>query len=310
MSIEQRPVTKSDVIAIAGKWHDPSLVHINEDQIASLNLDLSAMHDGSMGRSAPDRDWREDAAFAFALNAINYQFWDLKPGHGFLRYEFEGLQGAVGMRHAFERAWRDPAGPFAKAKSGRALTLEDVVALFGDIPSPQSRVDILNEIFLPRAPGASNPVDALADEILMSARSKGQFDTTHAHRMAEVFPLSFADPVLKKAQLAISEIWLQGQERGEDYSCDLTAFADYQIPNVLRAMGVLSYSRSLGEKVDRHEEIKQDSSEERAIRGASILAIEKIASVHGIPVASIDHYIWTRRKEATTPFHLTFTTAY
>lgn len=310
MNIARVPVTKSDVIAVAWEWYDPSLVRINEDAISSLDLDLSGLHDGSMGRSALDRDWSADAAFAFALNAINYQFWDVKPESGFSRYAFEGLQGAVGMRHAFERAWRDSIGLFTKAKAGRPLTLEDIYTIFGDIPAPQGRVDILNEIFLPRGLNSNSPVYDLANEILNDAVSIQNFTTVHAHRMAEVFPLSFADHVLKKAQLAISEVWLQGKDRGFDYTCDLTAFADYQIPNVLRAMGVLDYSDALGKKIDRCEEIFEGSAEERAIRGASILAVEKIATIKGAPVASVDHYIWARRKEAKTPFHLTFTTAY
>ena len=66
----------------------------------------------------------------------------------------------------------------------------------------------------------------------------------------------------------------------------------------------------LAQAIDTFQPLDYDSHDERAIRAASLIAVEKIAEQAGVPVAAVDHYLWMRRKEASTPFHLTFTTAY
>ena len=307
----QWPQNKAGVLEVANQWYDASIARVNDEAIAGLALpDFKIGAEESMAAGSIDRSWGDDIALSLALNSINYQFWDLGAQGEFIRYEFEGIVGAMGMREAFERAWADPQSPLSQARLGRVLTIEDIAQVFGDIPAAQSRVDVLNEMLLPRGPGLDSPVDMMARELSEDALAKQKLETEQANRLAQVFPVSYGDQVLKKAQLAVSEVWVKGREHGLNYACDLTAFADYQIPNILRAMGVLEYSDDLAAKIDRYEEIPYESQEEKAIRGASLIAVEKIAAQAGVPVAAVDHYLWTRRKEAATPFHLTFTTAY
>ncbi len=299
------PQTKAEVIHVAQVWYDPHRVAIDDGAIERLDFGQVApglergMLEGTM-----DLAWAENVALSIALNSINYQFWDLDQQGRFVRYAFEGLQGAQGMCLAFERAWNDPASALTQARQGRPLTLADVQAVFGDIPSPQSRAAILNEV-LPSV--GLNPV---VEDLIGTLNAEGKVSTAMATRLANAFPLAYGDPVLKKAQLAISELWTKGLEAGLNVGCELTAFADYQIPNILRAMGVLVYAEDLAEQIAHYHPIAPESLDEQAIRGASILAVERIAQATGSNVAAVDHYLWTRRKEAQTPFHLTFTTAY
>ena len=300
------PNTKAGVMEIAQAWYDPSIARVDDEAIKSLDLGhIEVGAETGMAAGKLGMDWSENIGLSLALNSINYQFWDLGGQGEFLRYSFEGVVGAQGMRNAFERAWNDPESPMSQARRGVPLTGEAVRAMFGDIPSVDTRVAVLNEVLLPPK------LDQISKSLAAQYAASGEFTTQMAHQVAEAFPLAYGDQVLKKAQLAISEMWVKAVDAGDTGSkCDLTAFADYQIPNILRAMGVLKYSDDLAAKIDGYQEIPYESAEEKAIRAASLIAVEKLAVQAGVPVAAVDHYLWTRRKEATTPFHLTFTTAY
>ena len=299
------PTTKAGVLAIAHDWYDDERVAVDMNAIAALDLPaIPVGADATMAAGKLGMEWAESAQLSVALNSINYQFWDLGEQGQFIRYDHEGVVGALGMRQAFERAWADPDSPLSRARRGSPLTLEDIHAMFGDIPAAQSRVDVLNEVLCGQA------LPTLARDITQQMQDMGMVGTELAHRLAEAFPLAYGDLVLKKAQLAVSELWVKARDSGMAIESDLTAFADYQIPNILRAMGVLNYAPDLAHHIDSLRPLDYDSHDERAIRAASLLAVEHIAQATGTPVAAVDHYLWTRRKEATTPFHLTFTTAY
>lgn len=64
----------------------------------------------------------------------------------------------------------------------------------------------------------------------------------------------------KRAQILVGDVWgAYGKHRGRDhpygfYDIDqLTMFADYRIPQILRAKSVLIYSEELADKIDRKE---------------------------------------------------------
>lgn len=300
------PCDKAGVLEIAERWYDPARVAVNSQAIQALDLPtIQPGADEGMKAGKLGADWLEVVAHSIALNSINYQFWDLGPDGKFIRYAFEAVEGAMGMRLAFDRAWTNPASPLALARdSGIPLTVEDVKAMFGDIPAAQSRADILNEVLV------GGKLRQVSQDVSIRMTEGGKVDTQMGKHLADHFPEAYGDPVLKKAQLAISETWVQACERGAGIACELTAFADYQIPNILRAMGVLEYSPALAAAIDARAPLDYDGADERAIRAASLLAVERIAQVNGADVAAVDHYLWARRKEAKTPFHLTFTTAY
>jgi hypothetical protein len=299
------PSTKMEVMDIARGWYNPNIVRVDESVIEGLNLPkVETGADPGMAKGKMEINFHEVISLSIALNSINYQFWGLDEKGALLRYDFEGIVGAAGMRTAFERAWRDPDSALSLARQGRPLTEGDVRKIFGEIPNIASRVTVLNEVL------CGPKLDELTQSLTEEIGETSAVCVYMAKNIANAFPLAYGDQVLKKAQLALSEIWVFLESKAPGHDCELTAFADYQIPNVLRAMGVLKYSDELAQKIANHEGIPYGSVEERAIRGASLLAVEKIAERAGRPVAAVDHYLWMRRKEATDPFHLTFTTAY
>jgi len=87
--------------------------------------------------------------------------------------------------------------------------------------------------------------------------------------------------------------------------------ADYQVPRVLRALGVLEYCPSLADRINRHDLLEEGGPEELAIRAATIIACEAIAAHTGGTSADIDNLLWLSQDIAgDAPFHLTETRLY
>ncbi len=302
------PRDKLGVMAVAEQWYDPSRVAIDLTAIQALPAGfVSPPPVGSTNLETATGAFQDAAIYALVLNATNHRFWSLDESGQFELYRHNGHEGALAMTTAFEQAWNQPDGALQRALQDNVpLELSDIRDLWGNIPGPEERLAILNEVLLsPQLAAFGERATAVAE-----GREPGGFDTGFAADLADAFPLTFGDPVLKKAQLATSAVWRGAVGRGLPVGCDLTAFADYEIPNVLRSLGVLTYDPDLAARIDRHEILLQGGPDENALRAASILAIESLAQAQGVSVADVDYAIWLRRNEPTTPFHLTLTTAY
>jgi len=99
---------------------------------------------------------------------------------------------------------------------------------------------------------------------------------------------------------------------------DLTAFADYKLPQVLRHVGVLDYSQGLAEKVDRLIYLDPGSGEEVEIRANTIWAVELIRREmlrlgKGVTASEIDWLLWNLGQHdrfRAKPYHRTVTLFY
>jgi hypothetical protein len=94
----------------------------------------------------------------------------------------------------------------------------------------------------------------------------------------------------------------------------LTAYADYKLPQVLRAFGILEYEKSLADRIDDLIEIPHDSAEEIEIRSATIWAIELLQQKIGrLTAGEIDNTIWLmsqNMQDESGPYHRTRTIFY
>ncbi len=125
----------------------------------------------------------------------------------------------------------------------------------------------------------------------------------------------------KKAQLFISDVFqtFKGEGIGHFHNIhDLTALADYRIPQVLRDLGILKYSEELAEKIGRGVLIPKGSQEEIELRASMIWAVQLIyTSVKEreqrlLPIGVNDH-LWLLRRQKFSGdevHHKTITTAY
>ncbi len=81
----------------------------------------------------------------------------------------------------------------------------------------------------------------------------------------------------KRAQILVTDLWgsFGGKQWGRFGNLEaLTAFADYKLPQILRAWDILKYAPPLARKVDSQIELASGSTEEVEIRAATLWAVE------------------------------------
>lgn len=116
----------------------------------------------------------------------------------------------------------------------------------------------------------------------------------------------------KLAQLLTSDI-LHIRELKENITIDyshLVGCADYKIPQVMRALKILEYSKDLEEIIDNKKEIEVNSEYEVEIRAAMIVVIDIIKKKleNKICAMDINDYIWGQARIKginLKPYHLT-----
>jgi len=125
----------------------------------------------------------------------------------------------------------------------------------------------------------------------------------------------------KRAQLFVADLHgaLAGKGLGSFRDVkELTAFADYKLPQVLRHVGVFEYSPDLAEKVDRMLHLDPGSEEEVEIRSNTIWAVELIRQEmtrleKEVRASEIDWLLWNLGQDdrfRAKPYHRTVTTYY
>jgi hypothetical protein len=313
------PEKSNPVLTIARTDYNPAIVEIDHSAIAQLP---PAGELKGMGVTLPQGSiclGLEGIPFFIALNALNFQFWD-KTLEEFVRYRHAGQEGAIAMRAAFQMCWEmaamraDTAGrelddvPFITRELIDLFGREGLSGRFGNIPEIGKRTRILMEVL-----GDGTHLLNVASTLHEALVTRQQLTWVHAKLLAQSFPVAYGDDYLKKAQLAC--MFISGQwnafNPGRPCKLDVTAAADYQLPKILRAMGILKYSPWLESTVDEQRPVEENSVAERAIRAATVLACEELAAHLQCSLPEIDFWLWVNRNQAReAKFHLTRTTAY
>jgi hypothetical protein len=123
------------------------------------------------------------------------------------------------------------------------------------------------------------------------------------------YPSFSSDLFLKRAFLFIIEMNRRMGWFKEDIA-KIPIPADYQIPKMLQAKGVLNYSDELAYKVGNQELIQSGSLMECEIRASAMKACKMVAEYADVTMADVDTYLFANRKSCDDPFHLTITTDY
>lgn len=300
--------TKQFIYDFAQHHYEPSFVAIDHDAIKSLQLAQSGL--SLLPSFLPERMRATPAtgiAFLIALNAINYMFWDIKEVDGartLARYSYDGKEGAMGMRAAFDKFWEAHVNNLGGYPA--VLDVADIKLYFGDIPDPAGRAVLLDDVL------QGTGLFSFAGGLLSKIKNSGKVDADDAANLAQSFSIAYSDPFFKRAQLAIAMVAGFLSECGMSVDTSgLTLFADYQVPRSLRALKLLSYSEALLAKIDSLTLIEEGSKEENAICAATILAGRAMADHFGASEAVLDNFLWQYRKQAgAIPFHLTHTRRY
>jgi hypothetical protein len=225
--------------------------------------------------------------YLLVLDTVNFSFWGGEVG-GY-------WQLAERLRDAFVAGtplW-DPA--FLREIDAAALE-----RLIGRFPLLDERAAALRELG-----SAGDDLGSLV----------GSTAVETARRLARLS--SFDDrPFLKRAQIVPADLWGAGVRSFTDIA-ELTCFADYKLPQVLRHAGVVVYSERLARRVDDWVELAAGSLEETEIRAATVVAVDlirdRLADL-GRPLVAVEVdwmlWAWSQGVFPVRPHHRTRTIFY
>jgi len=257
-------------------------------------LDLSALN------------YKDRINFIFIFNSINFCYWG-EPKWT-IEYKGKKYDGAWAMITCFRKAIENKA-PILDTKYLAGITKKDLTKILKgniEIPLFEERFKILREIsrgnFLDAVKKSGKDALKLLDIITTDFSS---YNDVAIYKDSKVF-------FHKRAQLAIHDVHRACCELKNINQ--LTAAADYKIPQTLRKLGVLEYAVELVEKVDNKILIPQGSEEEIEIRANMIWAVELMRrELKNISAIDIDSCLWLQGQNKSPddkPYHLTKTIFY
>ncbi len=266
--------------------------------------------------------------YVLVLDTLNFCFWS-NPGEPRWQVVFNGQvhDGYCALAASLKKAWRDDACPLWDSGALKALRREDLASILKgctdvEIPLLEERLNNLRETgvslrlrwegrFERMVEAAGHDALALACSL---ADSFSSFRDEAEYRGKRVY-------FYKRAQILVSDLAGTFSHEGTcrfDNLSELTAFADYKVPQVLRGLEILRYSRKLADIVDNRRFLEAGSPPEVEIRAATVWAVELLRqklSEGGKPWTAVDLdwllWEWGQQKTpATKPYHLTRTIYY
>jgi hypothetical protein len=260
----------------------------------------------------------ETVSYLLVLDSLNFCFW---PAHEKARWEIqlgpESLSGYLALAASLKRAIESGV-PIARADFLAGMSQETLTDIFGgqgDLQLMKRRVGILRELgrVLQRTYGgeacglvAAVEGSAVGLVRLLAAQLESFRDVAEYGGQEAFF--------YKRAQIFVAD--LHGTFQGKDWGAfedmdQLTAFADYKLPQVLRHLGILQYEKELARKVDAGILLEPGGPEEVEIRSNTIWAVERLRKEmsrrgQDLRAFEIDGILWNMGQEdryRTKPYH-------
>jgi len=268
---------------------------------------------------------KETAAYLLVVDTINFCFW---PPMGEEKWEIsyrgKTYSGYYGLSVSLKKALESKI-PIIESSFLASLTLKrlgDVLAGTGVLQFMEERLRNLQElgrVLLDKYEGrASDLVAASRGSAIKLVRTLAadfsSFRDQATYRSKKVC-------FYKRAQLFAADLHaaLDGKGLGgfRDIT-ELTAFADYKLPQVLRHVEVFEYAPGLAERVDRMMSLDPGSEEEVEIRANTIWAVELIRQEmkllgKEVTASEIDWVLWNLGQDdrfRAKPYHRTISIFY
>lgn len=320
---------KSIIDSVKPVIENSKSVHINEQAILGFSKNVSGkeFRDSEFGpkkflqKTATEE---QQIALAFAYNSINFCYW----GEPKWTVEINGkfYDGGSGMLYAVKNAIENGSN-LLDPQYLKYLSKEDLAKILHgnvEIPLFQERLDLLREL----GKNLLEKYDGSFKKVIEKANGNS---TKIVELLAEDFPKIFNDVAnyhgqeikfYKRAQLIPAHLFdllrfglISIPLSGYD---ELTAFADYKVPQLLRKFGILEYTAELSNKIDNKIEILSGSDEEVEIRANTIGAIEITTKIlkEEFPqanAAKVDGIFWFKgqvKSPDDKPYHRTRTIWY
>jgi hypothetical protein len=227
--------------------------------------------------------------YLLVVDTINFSFWGGQGG-GY-------WQLAERVRDVFENsdALADPA------RLAR-MTPARLGELIGSFPMLEQRAKALREL-------GRHGFDGL---VKRGATATARALAENLASFADVVEYDGHDvPILKRAQILPADLHGAGVANYGDLG-DLTCFADYKLPQVLRHFGVIEYSEPLRRRVDGLEELPTGEPAEVEIRAATVVAVERLRDAlsergRQLKAVELDWILWdiSQTLYPVRPYHRT-----
>jgi len=264
-------------------------VSINETAIANFAKTITL---GDFNKSEYNNETiiengseEEQIAYAIVYNALNFCYWG-EPKWT-ITIDSQEYDGSSGMLRALKRGIKN-GYKLLEAEYLAELPKQDLKDVFKgniEIPLFKQRLELLREL-------GKIIVGKFSSQFLNVVK-KGNFDSEKiVNILAKDFPNIFDDTAsyhgnkvyfYKRAQLVPAHLadlkkldLISSDITGYD---NLTAFADYKVPQLLRKFDTLEYVEELANKIDSKIEIPSGSDEEIEIRANTIWAVELATKV-------------------------------
>jgi hypothetical protein len=316
-------------------------VRIDDDAVMRLAHDLQGtattpewdadLHYRATGDNADERT----AMWVLVLDTLNFCFWSDDPERRWrVNWRGELVDGYVALVAALAAAVEagypiHDARWLANVSEQDAATILQPAEGHTNIPLFHERVANLHELGTALLPYGSNPASAFISAAGGNAIALVHSIVAKLPSFNDVTTWQYTETGLpgnevrfyKRAQILVGDLGggLAGSHLADFTDLDqLTAFADYKVPQILRWLGVLVYDDALATVVDTRTRIPAGSRMETEIRAATVVACDRIVAVmadigRSITAAELDWLLWSRSQMLpgrSTPYHLTETIFY
>ncbi len=283
-------------------------------QATAVRIDLDAVEQLALRvlhRDFPPPEWESDlhwsgdpdatANYVLVLDALNFCFW--ADPRWTVHFRGERFNGYFALAGALTRALEQGI-PLTDAEYLSNIDepqLASILAGENQIPLLPQRVENLRqvgELLLDRYDGQFSRLVAEVDGSAVAlvqrvVRELPSFNDVARYRGRQV-------RFYKRAQILASDLAGAFHHRGLGDFHDLrqlTAFADYKVPQVLHHLAVLSYDQHLSRLLDQRVEIPASDPLEVEIRAATIWGVEilrRALEEHGTSYApfQLDWMLW------------------
>ena len=211
----------------------------------------------------------ETVAYLLVLDSLNFCFW---PPLGMLRWEINDALGKLSGYYALAAALKravESGIPITEAEYLAELSLDQLGQILGGqgvLQLLEDRLKVLHElghVLLDDYGGKAHHLVETAQRSAVTltrllAEKLSSFRDTADYQGHKVF-------FYKRAQIFAADLY--GAFGAKDWGAfadidQLTAFADYKLPQVLRELGILRYTRALAQKVDKKILLQAGAPEE------------------------------------------------
>lgn len=300
---------------------NPEAIKVFADSINEGDLNGSEFGEDTILQDATEE---QRIAFAFVYDAVNFCYWG-EPKWA-LSADGKEFGGSASMMRALKRAvdeGYDILNPDYLANLSET-DLQHIFRANVEIPMFSERLNMLREL----GQGVTKDFAGSFSEIV----NRANYNAADLVRLIVAsFPNVFDDHAdyqgqrvnfYKRAQLVPAHIWDLGRLGLISHTIsgfdELTAFADYKVPQLMRRFGILEYSDDLAQKIDTQTLIEPGSDEEIEIRSATIwaneLATQEVKKrIPNANAAEVDGVLWFKGQDksiADKPYHRTRTVWY